>query len=193
MKNHLWILISIILPFTGFAQKLSKEEKEQKSICEKYSKTVANDFGDGTVTTTKPIRVGPFIQLSTIRTGKERKLILELSFFKETSPVLGTDDIHEFSLYNSEGKIVVKMSPAYEASPEIKTTYREAQGAISGRFITTCNYKLTYILTDEMFEHFSNYNLKAIRISSISADEPFKVDNESRADLFRGMVRCLGQ
>jgi len=194
MKNQILIVIATLFSLSSFAQKLTKEEKAKKSLCNKHSETIADDFGEGTIIRTKVIRVGPALWVAASRLGNEKKLIISLTVSGSASNVIMSDEIHEFSLYNDKGKVVLKLSPDVDSKPVANTISTGGGYGTSStpvRISTFTSYSLSYKMTDETMEYFTNYILKAIRIKSIYGEYPIVVDNEDRAKLFQEVIGCI--
>ncbi len=189
MKYLISIIPILFCSTLSFGQKLTKEEKAQQKVCKKYTETEPDDFSDGIRVASKSIRVGPFLWLRARHESEEKKLFLVLNFPGGMESEINPDEEIEFSLFNSSGKTVVRLIPDIIDKPVITTS--SSSGGGSTTVYTRTVYVVGFKLTDEPIETFQNYTLKAVKIKSITGENPILADNEKRAEIFRKATSCV--
>jgi len=174
------------------SQLLNEKAVVSNNVCSDYAVSEVDDFGRGTLTKTKAIRIGDGLWVSTSSIGNEKKLTVNLVFSGTSNQEIKPDEIHEFSLDNEGEKIIIKMTPSEIKNPVSQTLSTGGIDYNPVSIMTTTTYELVYNLTDETFGIFKSHLLNAIRIDSLSSGFPFQADRKSKLKLFRSAVACIG-
>ena len=80
MKYSASLLFIILCSIATFGQKLTKADKTQKKLCDKYCEIIDDDLGDGPITRIKSIRVGPALWVTANRKKDQKNLAIILKF-----------------------------------------------------------------------------------------------------------------
>ena len=201
MKRQILLFLSIIMSLGVSAQKLTKEEKAQLKAKEEKEKQcrdhleITDDAFSGEKNYqmkfmnlnfgNKYLGVGKKLYINASKENGNVTLKVSYFFDGERNDVMEEIENHQFSLYDGENKVVLKLNGVSKASPISFVDQNAIVLTVSTR------YEINYKLSEEDVSHFRTKLLKAVKIKFNGDEVVFDVDNEDKVKLFNTVFNCM--